>query len=95
VTGPGRPRVLSLTHSTALLDVSRAGTYRVAIRYTPYWSVSTGCVREARDGMTRLVVPHAGHVMMAFSWSAERALDVVAGAPASDCVRAGTAVATR
>jgi hypothetical protein len=95
VTGPGRARVLSLTHSTALLDVSRAGTYRVAIRYTPYWSVATGCVREARDGMTRLVVPHAGHVMMAFSWSAERALDVVAGAPASDCVRAGTAVATR
>jgi hypothetical protein len=95
VTGPGRARVLSLTHSTALLGVSRAGTYRVAIRYTPYWSVSTGCVREARDGMTRLVVPHAGHVMMAFSWSAERALDVVAGAPASDCVRAGTAVGTR
>jgi hypothetical protein len=96
VTGPGRPGVLSVTHSSALLDVPRAGTYRVAIRYTPYWTVSTGCVREARDGMTRLILPRAGRVLLAFRWSPERALDVVSGAPASDCVRpAGNQIATR
>jgi hypothetical protein len=87
VTGPGRARVLSLTRGGALLDLPRAGTYRVAIRYTPYWGVTEGCTREALDGMTRLTVPRAGRVTLVFSWSAERAFDVVAGAPASDCPR--------
>jgi hypothetical protein len=87
VTGPGRARMVSLTANGAVLDVARAGTYRVAIRYTPYWGVSPGCAREARDGMTRLAVPRAGRVTLVVRWSAERALDVVAGAPASDCRR--------
>ena len=87
VTGPGRGRVLALTHSGALLDLPRVGTYRVAIRYTPYWGVSAGCAREGRDGMTRLTVTRAAHVTLVFSWSPERALDVIAGAPASDCPR--------
>jgi hypothetical protein len=87
VTGPGRARVLSLAQSGALFDVPRAGTYRVAIRYTPYWGVSTGCARQARDGMIRLTVPSAGRVRLVFSWTPERALDVIAGAPASDCPR--------
>ena len=85
VTGPGRARVLSLTESAALLEVAHAGTYRVAIRYTPYWRVSAGCVRAARGGMTRLTVPRPGRVMLVFRWTPERALDVVAGAPASAC----------
>ena len=87
VTGPGRARMVSLTENGAVLDVARAGTYRVAIRYTPYWGVVPGCVRPARDGMTRLAVPRAGRVTLGFRWTAERALDVVAGAPASDCPR--------
>jgi hypothetical protein len=85
VTGPGPARVASLSQNGALLDVARAGTYRVAIRYTPYWSVSSGCVRRASDGMTRLTAPRAGRVGLAFSWTPERALDVIAGTPASDC----------
>jgi hypothetical protein len=87
VTGPGRARMVSLTENGAVLDVARAGTYRVAIRYTPYWGVVPGCVRPAHDGMTRLAVPRAGRVTLGFRWTAERALDVVAGAPASDCPR--------
>jgi hypothetical protein len=85
VTGPGRARVLSLTQSAAVLDLWRAGTYRVAIRYTPYWAVSAGCVRPTRDGMTRLIVRRPGRTQLAFRWTPERALDVVLGAPASDC----------
>ena len=85
VTGPGRARMVSLTPNGALIDVARAGTYRLAIRYTPYWTVSPGCARQARDGMTRLAVPRAGRVTLVFRWTAERALDVVAGTPASDC----------
>jgi hypothetical protein len=89
VTGAGRARVLSLTQSSALLDVRHAGTYRVAIRYTPYWDISAGCVRRARDGMTRVTVPHTGEVRLVFRWTPERALDVLSGAPASDCPRFG------
>jgi hypothetical protein len=85
ITGPGAPRVLSLTPSGAVLDVRRAGTYRVAIRYTPYWAVSEGCVRGTHDGMTRLIVRRAGRVQLVFRWTLERALDVVLGGPASDC----------
>jgi hypothetical protein len=87
VTGPGPAHVVSMSHSGALLDVARAGTYRVAIRYTPYWGVSAGCVRQASDGMTHLTLPHAGRVQLVFSWTPERALDVIAGTPASDCPR--------
>ncbi|MGZ4271855.1 MAG: hypothetical protein ACXVSX_21950 [Solirubrobacteraceae bacterium] len=87
VTGPGRACMVSLTENGAVLDVARAGTYRVAIRYTPYWGVVPGCPGRARDGMTRLTVPRAGRVTLAFSWTAERALDVVAGTPAGDCRR--------
>jgi len=85
VTGPGRAHVLSLTQSGALLQVARAGTYRVAIRYTPYWEVSTGCVRPTRDGMTRLTVVRPGRVLLTFRWTAERALAVVAGAQVPHC----------
>jgi hypothetical protein len=87
VTGPGRARMVSLTENGAVLDVVRAGTYRVAIRYTPYWGVAPGCARAARDGMTRVAVPRAGRVTLVVSWTAERALDALAGAPASDCRR--------
>jgi hypothetical protein len=87
VTGPGRARMVSLTENGAVLAVARAGTYRVAIRYTPYWGVSPGCAREARDGMTRVAVPRAGRVSLVVRWTPERALDVVAGTPASDCGR--------
>jgi hypothetical protein len=88
VTGPGPARVVFLSHSGALIEVGRAGTYRVAIRYTPYWGASSGCARRASDGMTRLAVPRAGRVKLAFNWTPERALDVIAGSPASDCRRA-------
>ena len=88
VTGSASARVVFLWHSGALIDVGRAGTYRVAIRYTPYWGASSGCARPASDGMTRLTVPRAGRVKLAFNWTPERALDVIAGSPASDCRRA-------
>jgi hypothetical protein len=65
-----------------LLDLARAGTYRVAIRYTPYWSVSSGCVSQTRDGMTALTVAQGGSVLLSVHWTAEGALDVAAGGPA-------------
>jgi len=52
--------------------------------------VSDGCVRRQHDGMTRLMIPRAGRVTLAFTWSPDRALDVIAGIPASDCRSPGS-----
>jgi hypothetical protein len=84
VTGPGHPRLLSLGQTGALIDVNRPGRYRVAIRYTPYWSATTGCVRRASDGMTWLTVRQAAVVRLGFKWTLHRALGVLDGA-SSNC----------
>jgi hypothetical protein len=79
VTGPGRARVLRLTEAHAVLRLGRPGEYRVAIRYSPYWKSSSGCVMHGRDGMIRLVAPRAGVVKLAFDVDAQRALTTLAG----------------
>ncbi len=54
VTGPGEPRLLALTAETLRLRVSRGGTYRIAVRWSPYWRASDGCLGRGADGMLRL-----------------------------------------
>jgi hypothetical protein len=79
VTGPGRPIVLSLRQSHLVVRVSRGGTYRVAVRWSPYWHASTGCL--ARDGgMLRLRTRNAATVRLAFDVDAGSLLDAFAGA---------------
>ena len=95
VTGPAPARVLSMRQSGILLALPRGGTYRVAIRYTPYWGVSSGCVRQTSDGMTSLSVAHAGRLLLAFDWTPEGALDVAAGGPAACATAVTTAVPPR
>jgi hypothetical protein len=84
LTGPGRPRVLRLTQTRVRLEVAQRGVYRLAVRYSPYWSASSGCVLKGRDGMIRLAEPHAATVTVRFSVNAERALHALAGSP-PDC----------
>ncbi|MGZ4439492.1 MAG: hypothetical protein ACXVZN_03855 [Gaiellaceae bacterium] len=79
VTGPGKARVVRLTQSHALLRLGRPGTYRVAIRYSPYWKASTGCVWNGSDGMMRLVAPRAGTVTLGFDVDARRVMTTLAG----------------
>jgi hypothetical protein len=79
VTGPGRPRVLALGTSKLRVELDRAGDYRVAIRYSPYWEPSSGCISPSSDGMVRLRVRRAGVVSIRFAVNAERALATVAG----------------
>ena len=79
VAGPGRPRVVSFQTSRLLLDLSRAGSYRVAVSYSPYWSPSSGCVSESADGMVLLHVVHPGRVWVRFAVKASTALEAVAG----------------
>ena len=85
VTGPGAARVLRLSEGGLMLRVAAPGTYRVAVRYSPYWQASSGCVAEARDGMTLVHAPRAGRLALDFRLDAGRALDVLDGRAGADC----------
>jgi len=66
LTGPGRPAVLALRESRLRVRVSRGGTYRVAVRWSPYWHASTGCLMRAPGGLLRLHTRTAATVRIAF-----------------------------
>ena len=71
--------MLALTQARVELALHRRGLYRLAIRWSPYWQASSGCLREGNDGMLRLAAPHAGHVSLRFAVDAERVLDAMTG----------------
>jgi hypothetical protein len=77
--------VTSLTQDGVTVALGAPGTYRLAIRYTPYWHASSGCVTRAADGMTFLAVRRPGRVRLRFRFDAERALDALAGSPGLRC----------
>ncbi len=79
LTGPGGPRVESLTEARMTLSVTQAGRYRVAVRWSPYWQASSGCLSEGKDGMLRLVTFGPAIVHLVFQVNAERALDELTG----------------
>jgi hypothetical protein len=79
VTGPGRARVLTLRMKSVTFHVSRPGTYRVAIRYTPYWSGRDVCIEPAKDGMFNVRTGHAGIVRLRFAVTPGVALATITG----------------
>jgi len=79
VTGPGRSRVVSMTQARIVVAVSKGGTYRVAVRYSPYWRTSDGCLSNGKDGMLRLTTLHARVARIGFIVSADSAFDQLAG----------------
>jgi hypothetical protein len=84
LTGPGSARVLALSQSRVRLRVGRPGVYRLAVRYSPYWQATTGCVWQGKDDMIRLTVPRAARISLQFRVNAERALQALTGA-SPDC----------
>jgi hypothetical protein len=52
----------------------------VAVRWSPYWGASAGCLSRARGGMLRLRTHTAGTVRLAFDVDATRLFDAFAGA---------------
>jgi hypothetical protein len=68
VTGPGRSSVTALTEREISIVVQRPGSYRVAVRYSPYWLPSQGCVKEGSDEMLRLVAGRPGPVFLRFDF---------------------------
>jgi hypothetical protein len=85
MTGPGAGRVLGMSESRILADVTRPGTYRIAVRFSRYWRPSAGCAFRGADGMIRLSVPRAGPVRLVFSPDPGRALAALAGRAARSC----------
>lgn len=79
VTGPGKARVLAMTEERVVVDVPRRGTYRIAVRYSPYWRSSDGCLSKGKDGMLRLTTLHARVARIGFIVSADSAFDQLAG----------------
>ena len=79
VTGPGHPKVLALRQSRLVVRVTRGGTYRVAVRWSPYWRASTGCLTRTSDGMVRLQTHAAATVRIAFDVDARSLFDAFAG----------------
>ncbi|HLY39234.1 MAG TPA: hypothetical protein VKU61_14410 [Candidatus Binatia bacterium] len=79
VTGPGRALVDSMSQEKMVVSVPRGGTYRIAVRYSPYWRTSDGCLSKGKDGMLRLTTLHARTSRIGFTVSADTALDQLAG----------------
>ncbi len=79
LTGPGARRVLGLTQTRVRVRLDARGVYRLAVRYSPYWQATSGCVLKGRDGMVRLAVPRPSTVALRFQVNAERALHALAG----------------
>jgi hypothetical protein len=83
VTGPGNPKVLSLRESSVVLSLSRPGTYRVAVRYSPYMAAPNACIRESNDGMINLEAQRSGVLTLAFKVTASHALAAISGSRSS------------
>jgi hypothetical protein len=79
VTGPGRPAVLALRESRLVVRLPRAGAYRVAVRWSPYWHASSGCLTRAAHGMLQLSTPGPATVHIAFDVGARSLFDAFAG----------------
>jgi hypothetical protein len=89
VTGPGRPAVLALRESRLVVRVSRGGTYRVAVRWSPYWDASTGCLTPAGGGMLRLRTRSAATVRIGFDVDASSLLHAFADETPTCSARTG------
>jgi hypothetical protein len=78
VTGPGRPVVLAFNQSRLRVRLPRVGTYRVAVRWSPYWHASTGCLTRTPDGLLRVQTSGAATVRIGFDVDAAGLFDAFA-----------------
>jgi hypothetical protein len=79
VRGPGRPTVLAFRESRLKIRVSQSGTYGIAVRWSPYWHASAGCLLRSHDGMVELRAHQSGVVRIAFDVDASSLLAAFAG----------------
>jgi hypothetical protein len=62
LAGPGAASLTNFDHDRIDGRVEEPGTYRLAVRHTPYWLIASGavCLTEAPDGMTLIHASAAG-----------------------------------
>jgi len=87
VTGPHPARVTHLGDTKMTLHLGGRGSYRVAIRYSPYWTARGACVTEGPDEMLRVETQAAGSVNLAFKVGAGSALRTLVGSTPEGCSR--------
>lgn len=87
ITGPAAARVVKLTQTRLTVSVDAPGTYRLAVRYSPYWVASSGCLDPGSDSMIRLRAPAAEKIALTFQVDATSALAAFAGERPQTCVR--------
>jgi hypothetical protein len=80
VVGASGAHVVKLGPSSMTVALSHAGVYRIAVRYSPYWHATSGCVTKRKDGMTSLRVTRRGWVRFSFDVTPRRAVDAGIGA---------------
>jgi hypothetical protein len=85
VSGPAPARVLALTQTRVTVRVGAPGTYRLAIRYSPYWMATPGCLDPGKDSMIRLRAARAGTISLQFHVNARRAIAAFAGERPQTC----------
>jgi hypothetical protein len=83
----GRPgaRVAALGESKIVVTARRAGSYRLAVRFSRYWRPSAGCATKGADGMIRLSVKRPGRVSLRFAPNPKTALAALTGGAARAC----------
>jgi hypothetical protein len=77
--GPHPAAVVALTPTRARLRVAGPGTYDVAIRSSPYWQASRGCLTASDGGMLRLTVQRAGAVELRFAVTRRALVETLVG----------------
>jgi hypothetical protein len=86
VTGPASAFIAWLWPSRLVAQFDAPGTYRIRVRWSPYWLPSTGCVSRSSDGMTNMTIHETGLVQLAFSVNVHNGLQALAGdTPKSVC----------
>lgn len=84
-SGPGPADVLLLDRDRVDMHVSSAGVFRIAVRYSPYWRSSTGCLSAGGDGMLRLRTFGPGAVRLRFHVGLSGVLRALGGDTSPTC----------
>ena len=89
VTGPGDAQVLAFGRENIIARLTRPGSYRIAVKSSPYWHTSSGCLRRGPDNMLRLYASRPGTIRITFGVTLSRMLDAAAGHPVTACGHPG------
>ena len=85
LSGGPAARLVALSQTRLVLRIVQPGHYRLAVRYTPYWRISSGCVTARADGMSEVFAPRPGTVGISFHVDVGKALAALVDEPTRTC----------